>query len=273
MESKKKILWVVSDGTGRTALEVLKAASYQFENPDFEYRTVGEVTSVDRVVDLIDRVKAESGMVVYTLVSGSLRRALHHLCVENHILCVDLFGPVITTLQKFLQKVPLESPGLSYKLNRDYFRMVDAIDFTITHDDGRMLDTADKADIILVGPSRVGKTPLSIYLGYLGWKVANLPVVKGRELPPFIDRCSGRVFCLVIQPTLLQRRRVDRVKKLGDPNIEGYVDLSSINEELEYSRRIADGGNRWPVLDMSFRPVEEIARQIIQLISIENSEG
>jgi len=259
---------VVSDGTGRTALEVLKAASYQFEDSDLEYRMVGGVTSEEQVIGLIDRVKDESGMVVYTIVSDSLRRMIHRLCVDNHILSVDLFGPVITTLQKFLQKVPLESPGLSYKLNRDYFRMVEAVDFTIKHDDGRGLDSVERADIILIGPSRVGKTPLSVYLGYMGWKVSNIPVLLGGKLPESLERFPFKVFSLVIDPVLLQRRRIDRIKKLGDPHIEGYTDLKSINEELAYCRRLAGNGKKWPVLDMSYRPVEDIAREIIQLVSI-----
>jgi regulator of PEP synthase PpsR (kinase-PPPase family) len=268
MEPQKRIVWVISDGTGRTAREVLRAASYQFEDSGLEYRLRGGVTSEAQVIELMDRIREESGMVVYTIVSGDLRRLIHRLCVDHHILAVDLFGPVITTLQKYLQKVPLESPGLSYTLNRDYFRMVDAVDFTIRHDDGSGLESAEQADIILIGPSRVGKTPLSVYLGYLGWKVTNIPIVRGTALPDFIERVSYKVFCLVIDPKLLHRRRVDRIRKLGDPHIKGYTDLDSINEELEYCRRVAGNGRKWPVLDMSFRTVEDIAREIIQLVSI-----
>ena len=263
----KKIVWVVSDGTGRTALEVLKAVSYQFEDPDLEFQTVSDLTSEDMAIELIDRVRRESGMVVFTVVSGALRRLLHRLCVENHILSVDLFGPLITTMQKFLEKVPLERPGLSYQFNRDYFRMVDAVDFTIKHDDGRAAESSENADIILIGPSRVGKTPLAVYLGYMGWKVSNIPIVRGRDLPDFLGRVHYKVFSLTIEPSLLQRRRVDRIKKLGDPHIEGYTELKSINEELEYCRELAGDGKNWPVIDMSYRPVEDIAKEIIQLVS------
>jgi hypothetical protein len=264
----KKIVWVVSSGTGRTALEVLKAVSYQFEDPDLEFRTVSDVTTEERAFELIDRIRRESGMVVFTVVSGTLRRLLHRLCVDNHILSVDLFGPLITTLQKFLEKVPLERPGLSYQFNRDYFRMVDAVDFTIKHDDGRAAESSENADIILIGPSRVGKTPLAVYLGYMGWKVSNFPVVRGRDLPDFLNRVHFKVFSLTIDSSLLQRRRVDRIKKLGDPHIEGYTDLKSINEELDYCRQLAGEGKKWPVIDMSYRPVEDIAKEIIQLVSL-----
>jgi regulator of PEP synthase PpsR (kinase-PPPase family) len=263
MEWQKRIVWIVSDGTGRTAREVLRAASYQFENADLQYRLIGNVTTETGVIELMDRIKEEPGMVVFTIVSHDLRRTLHRLCVENHMLAVDLFGPLVTTLQKYLQKLPLESPGLSYTKNRNYFRMVDAIDFTIRHDDGTGLESAEQADIILLGPSRVGKTPLAVYLGYLGWKVSNIPVVRGSELPDICERVPHKVFCLVIDPVLLRRRRVDRIRKLGDPHISGYTDLESINEELAYCRRIAAHGKKWPVLDMSYRTVEDVAREIM----------
>jgi regulator of PEP synthase PpsR (kinase-PPPase family) len=268
MAKQRKIVWVVSDGTGRTALDVLNAASYQFGDRDFEIKVVGDVSSADKVSDLIDRVVEESGMIVCTIVSGQLRRLIHRLCVDNHILAVDLFGPLITTLQKFLEKVPLETPGLSYKSNRDYFRMVDAVDFTIKHDDGRGMESAEKADIVLIGPSRVGKTPLAVYLGYMGWKVSNIPVVSGGSLPEFLDRIAFKVFCLTIDPVLLQKRRVDRIRKLGDPSIAGYTEIQSITEELEYCRKLSNNGEKWPLLDTSYRTVEDIAKEIIQLVSI-----
>jgi len=162
MNKQKKIVWVVSDGTGRTATQLIKAASYQFELSDIKYKIIKNVVNKKQIFGVIDRVKKETGMVVYTLVSKSNRRVIHRLCVENHILSVDFFGNLISTMEKFLQKVPLELPGLSYKINRDYFRMVDAVEFTVKHDDGASIQNIDNADIILVGPSRVGKTPLSI---------------------------------------------------------------------------------------------------------------
>ncbi len=268
MGNLKKIVWIVSDGTGRTAQQVLQAAAYQFEESTVEFKTVRDVTNEAKIYELIDRVKAESGMIVYTIVSKAHRRLLHQLCIDNHILAVDLFGPLISTMQKFLQMVPLESPGLSYKFNRDYFRMVDAVDFTIKHDDGRGSDTAEKSDIILIGPSRVGKTPLSVYLAYMGWKVSNIPIMMGRELPEYFEKNPYKVFCLVIDPYLLQKRRLERIRKLGDPHIKGYTDLKSINDELEYCRELSNDGKRWPVFDLSYRPIEDIAKEIIGLVSL-----
>ena len=267
MDGEKKIVWIVSDGTGRTALDVLKAASYQFEDPELEFRTLSDVTSEEKACQVIDRVRRESGMIVYTVVSDSLRRVLHRLCMDHHILAVDLFGPLITIMQKFLEKVPLERPGLTYQFNRDYFRMVDAVDFTIKHDDGKSVVSSDRADIILIGPSRVGKTPLAVYLGYMGWKVSNIPVVRGRELPQLLDTIPQKVFSLTIDASLLRRRRADRIRKMGNPHIEGYIDMTVISEELRYCRELADNGRKWPVVDMSYRPVEDIAKEIIQLLS------
>jgi regulator of PEP synthase PpsR (kinase-PPPase family) len=261
-------VWIVSDGTGRTALQLLKAVSYQFEGTAVDYRTVNGVVTEDQIDSFMERVKRESGMVVFTIVSETNRRLLHRLCRENHVLSVDLLGPLIATMQKYLQKVPLEVPGLSQKFNRDYFRMVDAVDFTIKHDDGKSPETAGEADIILVGPSRVGKTPLAIYLAYMGWKVANIPIITGRRPGSGLDAHPYKVFCLIIDAVFLQKRRRDRIQKLGDPNIEGYTDLKSIQAELAYCRSLCDGGRKWPLIDVSYRPIEDIAKEIIQLVSI-----
>jgi len=268
MDNQKKIVWVVSDGTGRTATLVLKAAVYQFENLNIDYRIVQDMTSEDKIIEFINTVKNESGMIVYTVVSKSSRRLLHRLAVENHLLSVDLFGPLIATLQKFLEKVPLERPGLSYKMNRDYFRMVDAVDFTIKHDDSRSLESVDRANIILVGPSRVGKTPLAVYLGYMGWKVANIPIIMGHNPPEILNNIPFKVFCLIIDPVLLQKRRIDRIQKLGDPKISGYTEIKSINDEIDFCKVLAGNGKKWPLIDMSDRPVEDVANEIIQLVSI-----
>jgi len=268
MGDQSNIVWIVSDGTGRTATQLIKAASYQFEPSDIEYRVVQNIVNKSRIFDVIDKVKKETGMIVYTLVSKSGRRLMHRLCIENHILSVDLFGPLIATMGKFLQTVPLEMPGLTYKVNRDYYRIVDAVDFTVKHDDGASSQDIDKADIILIGPSRVGKTPLSVYLAYLGWKVANIPVIKGNELPDILNRNILKIFCLIIDSNLLKIRRVDRIKKLGDPNLAGYTDIKSINEELEYCRKVSLSGKKWPLIDVSYRPIEDIAKEIIQLVGV-----
>jgi regulator of PEP synthase PpsR (kinase-PPPase family) len=262
---EKKIVWVASDGTGRTALQAIKAALYQFGDMEIDLRVVGELTTENKVSDLVKRVKDESGMIVYTIVSETRRRLLHRLADEESILSVDLFGPLIETMEKFFRKVPLESPGLYYNLNRDYYRMVDAVDFTLKHDDGKSPSDIEKADIILIGPSRVGKTPLAVYLAYTGWKVANIPVIPKTPLPETVDKAGARVFCLVIEPEILKKRRVDRIRKLGDPKVDGYTELSSIIHELSYCRKLAGEGKKWPVIDVSKRTVEDVAKQIAQL--------
>jgi regulator of PEP synthase PpsR (kinase-PPPase family) len=267
-KNQNKIVWIVSDGTGRTATQLVKAASYQFENAHIEYRTIIDVTTEKQIEEIVERVKRESGMIVYTIVSKLHRRFLHRLSVENHIMSVDLFGPIVATLQKFLQKVPLEQPGLTQKINQNYYRMVDALDFSICHDDGKALESVDEADIVIIGPSRVGKTPLSVYLAYMGWKVANIPVIANSNPTKSLNLIPFKVFCLIIDPTFLQKRRIDRIKKLGDPKISGYTDLKSINEEIEYCREISQDGKKWPLIDVTYKPIEDIAKEIIQLVSL-----
>ena len=265
MPDEKKIVWVASDGTGRTALQTIKAALYQFGDVEIDYRVVGNLTTEDKVTGLVKRVKDESGMIVHTIVSETRRRLMHRLAVENSIPSVDLFGPLIETMEKFFRKVPLESPGLSYNLNRDYYRMVDAVDFTLKHDDGKSPPDIEEADIILVGPSRVGKTPLAVFLAYTGWKVANIPVIPQTPLPEAVHKAGAKVFCLVIEPEMLKKRRVDRIRRLGNPKVDGYTELSSIIHELSYCRQLAEEGKKWAVIDVSNRTVEDVAKQIVQL--------
>jgi regulator of PEP synthase PpsR (kinase-PPPase family) len=268
MEEQRKILWIVSDGTGRTVQQVIKAALYQFGDMDIEYKIVREVTTEEKIIDVIEQVKRESGMIVYTIVSEANRRLMDRLSVENHILSVDLLGPLLSTLQKFFQKVPIETPGLTFLRNRDYFRMVDAVDFTIKHDDGASISDIDKADIILVGPSRVGKTPLAIYLAYMGWKVANIPLIKGNPLPEVLDRIRLKVFCLIVEPEMLRMRRTERIKRLGDPEIKGYTERSIILQELQHCREVSEDGRKWALLDISHRTIEDQAKEIIRLVSL-----
>jgi regulator of PEP synthase PpsR (kinase-PPPase family) len=268
MEEEQKILWIVSDGTGRTVHQVIKAALYQFANIDIEYRFLREVRTEEKIFEVIERVKRESGMIVYTIVSESNRRLMHRLSVENHILSVDLFGPLLSTLQKFFQKVPIETPGLTFMRNRDYFRMVDAVDFTIKHDDGASVSDIDRADIILIGPSRVGKTPLAVYLAYMGWKVANIPLIWGNPLPEVLERIRFKVFCLIIEPAMLRLRRAERIRKLGDPEIEGYTEQATIMRELQHCREISQDGKKWALIDISYKTIEDQAKEIIRLVSI-----
>ncbi len=148
-------------------------------------------------------------------------------------------------------------------MNRDYYRMVDAVDFTIRHDDGLSPDTIECADIILIGPSRVGKTPLAVYLAYMGWKVANVPILTNQNPPEVLGKVPYKVFCLILDPVQLQRRRIERIKRLGDPDIRGYTELASINKEIAFCREISEDGKKWPLIDMSYRPVEDIAKEII----------
>jgi hypothetical protein len=265
MSEKRPIVWVVSDGTGRTALQMIRAVAYQFEGVDLDVRVVPEVASAERITGFLDRAAGEPDLVVFTMVSEEHRRLLKEGAGRRGLVTVDLFDTLINGMQAFLKAPPLEIPGLSNQKNADYFRMIDAVDFTVKHDDGRMLETAGEADIVLVGPSRVGKTPLALYLANQGWKVANVPLVPGRP-PAGLDGLE-RVVCIVIEHNLLQRRRRERMRRLGNPLITGYTDVESIQEELRFCYKQA-GERGWPVLDASYRPNEDIAHQVLKRLGL-----
>lgn len=256
------IVWIASDGTGRTAVQIVRSVSYQFER-ELDFRVVSEVETEDAIVDLIERVDREPGLLVYTIVSESNRELLRTLAAHRGLRTVDLFEPLISQLQQWLRMEPLEIPGLSQLRNADYFRMIDAVDFTVKHDDGRMLETIGESDLVLTGPSRAGKTPLALYLANLGWKVANVPLTgPDFQPPPELDKLE-QVFCILTEPNLLQRRRRERVRRLGDPLIRGYSDIGSIRREIEACREAARSRG-WTVIDVSYRPVEDTAHRVLE---------
>jgi regulator of PEP synthase PpsR (kinase-PPPase family) len=144
--------------------------------------------------------------------------------------------------------------------------MVDAVDFTIRHDDGRGVEDVEAADIVLIGPSRVGKTPLAVYLAYMGWKTANIPVLLGIPMPVALDRIRFKVFSLVVSADILRKRRIDRLRKISAPQIEGYTEIREIERELQYGRELSEHGRKWAIVDMSDRTVEDVSKEIVRLL-------
>ena len=173
-------IFVLSDGTGQTGKHVLEAALIQFDLPVMIIR-IPHVRTVDQVNELVADAARGHSMIVYTLVSVELRQAVHIAAMERGVIVVDLLGGLLSKLQDFLHRTPWGRPGLLYQTDAGYYQRVDAMEFTVQHDDGQKVDDLDEADLVLVGPSRTSKTPVSFYLAYRGWKVANVPIVLGHR--------------------------------------------------------------------------------------------
>ncbi|KAF2587420.1 hypothetical protein F2Q70_00034735 [Brassica cretica] len=221
-------------------------------------------------MEIIKQAAIEGAMVMYTLADPSMAEAAMRACKLWSISSLDILGPITDAISSHLGANPSGlSRGVSNSsLNEDYFKRIEAIEFTIKHDDGALPENLEKADIVLVGVSRTGKTPLSTYLAQKGYKVSNVPIVNGVDLPRTLFEVDSRkVFGLMINPVVLQGIREARAKSLGlGSGFEiKYSELRSVREELEHAKRIFAENPSWPVIEVTERAIEETAAVVLRL--------
>jgi [pyruvate, water dikinase]-phosphate phosphotransferase / [pyruvate, water dikinase] kinase len=258
-------LHVISDSTGETAVRLVLALEAQFPDTEFEVVRHPRVETADDVQLAVSRTKDRPAVIVYTLVDQTLRATMHELCRRDGLHCCDLLGQPIEEVAAVAGKAARMESGRRPPLDSQYFKRMEAIEFAVKYDDGLGVGLAD-ADIVLVGVSRTSKTPLSMYLGYLGYKVANVPIVREVEPPKGlfeIDR--AKIVGLTIDPERLAEIREHRVRSMGAPRRK-YADLEAVFEELETAQRI-HRRLRCPVIDVSELSVEETAMRIIRLVA------
>ncbi len=267
-EDKKAFVYIISDGTGETAVVMTRAAVVHYSKFDFHIFRNKNVRTESQVDSVINEAFKKGALIVHTVVSPSLRKYLEEKAAEKNLLQVDLLGPLLERLDLFLnvQNNDREA-GKLHSVDETYFRRVEAIEFSVRHDDGKISVDLDRADIVLVGISRTSKTPLSLFLGYKGWKVANIPLVKGTPLPKELFEIDQRkIVGLTIEPDSLQRIRQSRLEKFGqDPGGE-YARLDNIYEEIEYAKVIFQKNKRWPVFNVTDRALEETASEITRIV-------
>ncbi|MEW6325870.1 MAG: pyruvate, water dikinase regulatory protein [Nitrospirota bacterium] len=259
-------LFVASDATGETAEKVVNAALSQFGKPNLLVTRHTDIRTEAQVISLIDEAASKEALVVYTIISPQLRTLLHRRAVRLKVGAIDLMGNLLTHLAAHLHRSPLSQPGLLHKIDADYFRRIDAVDFAVKHDDGQSPQTLHEADIVLVGVSRTTKTPLSIYLARDGWKVANVPLVYGIEPPAELFTINQRrIFGLTIDPQRLAHIRKARLRHL--PVRVGmaleYADMDYILKETAYSKELFAQHPGWRILDVTGRAVEEVANDVL----------
>lgn len=264
-----RTIFIVSDGTGETAATMIRAALVQYQDHAVNIVRCKNVRSEAQIENLLDEVAEKKGFVVYTVVSVVLRRKIIELTEKKNIPSVDLLGSLLAGLDQFFEVTSshhLEA-GLLRSVNEDYFRRIEAIEFTVKHDDGKETRDLENADIVLVGISRTSKTPLSIFLSHKGWKVANIPLVLGVPIPEELFKIDQRkIVGLVIDIEKLSKIRRNRLDKFGDSAGE-YAAVDYIQKEIEYSRELFKKNKKWPVFDVTERALEETAAEIIRLVS------
>jgi regulator of PEP synthase PpsR (kinase-PPPase family) len=267
MNERSLPIYIVSGGTGASGEQVVHTVLAQFPDAQVPVSTMPHVRHPAQVDDVVARAKADGGTIVHTLVDGALRRLLLRRARERGVVAIDLMGPLLERLATIVGQEPLGHPGLYRRLNQAYFERIAAIDFAMVHDDGQARQGWPEAEIVLTGVSRVGKTPLSMNLAVLGWKVANVPLVPGVDPPgELLELDRRRVFGLTIDPSRLVFHRQQRRRHLGAPGLEAYTDVSAIYEELEAAVQVFRRGG-FTVIDVTDRPIEASVSQIIELIT------
>ncbi|WP_074033361.1 pyruvate, water dikinase regulatory protein [Exiguobacterium sp. AT1b] len=260
----KQLVFVVSDSVGETCELVVRAASIQFHENAIDTLRIPFVEDEQTIIDVVTQAKAQHAIIAFTLVNEEHRALLMKLGEEHQVKTVDLLGDLLDVLAVQLKEAPREKPGLIYRLDDDYFRKIEAMEFAVKYDDGRDPRGLKKADIVLVGVSRTSKTPLSQYLALKRYKVANVPLVpESRPPEELFDLPAERCVGLIISPEKLISIRMERLKSLGLKPEADYAQLERINRELEYARGIYERIG-CDVIDVTNKAVEETAGIILR---------
>lgn len=261
------IIYIISDSVGETAESVIKAGLSQFTIDDYHFKRVRYVENQETIDETLKNVIEDNGLIGFTLVDPQLRDYLSMQAKKMNIEAIDIMGPVLKSLEHVLQESPLLKPGLVHKLDEDYFKRVEAIEFAVKFDDGQDPRGIMQADIVLIGVSRTSKTPLSQYLALKCLKVANIPIVPEIDPPAELFKIdSSKCIGLNISPEKLNEIRKERLKALGLEDQAIYANIQRINEELEYFDRIVDQIG-CEVVDVSSKAVEEISNTILHIIN------
>jgi regulator of PEP synthase PpsR (kinase-PPPase family) len=260
-------IFIISGGAGALGKHVARIALSQFPGPNPQVIVIPQVCSHQQVAEAVDQVVARRGIIIHTMVDPHMRQALIELAQKRQVTAIDTIGDPLAELTVVLNRPPLGQPGLFQGEHDTYLERISAIEYTVDHDDGRSPHELEQADVVLTGISRVGKTPLSIYLSVLGWKVANVPLVIDVQPPRElfeIDR--RRVIGLTIDVEVLTQHRRWRQEAFSWRAGNAYSDTEALYAEVEYARRIFRRGE-FSVINVTNKPIEESADQVIAMIS------
>lgn len=260
-------IFVVSGGMGTTGEQLARTALAQFEGVEASIAVVPGIRTAVEVRDAVKRAAESDALVIHTLVDRELRAVLKRAASARHVVEVDAMGPVLDQVSNLLARLPAGRPGLYRKVREDYFRRIEAIEFAVRHDDGRYPNELSGAEIILIGVSRAGKTPLSMYLAMRGFKTANVPLVNGIEPPQeLFEVPRGRVVGLTLDPERLVTFRRKRQGGLGGGAPQAYSDPREVLHDLEHARTVFRKG-RFTNLDVTSKPIEESANEVVAAVA------
>ncbi len=260
-----KHIYIFSDSTSETGERIVRATLSQFDHAGIHVHKKSHLRTLDDISKAIGSVARNPGLILFTLVDMKHAEYLRVEAESLGIKAIDLITPVLNELKAFLDLPAKHLPGLLYRLNEDYLRRMEAINFTVAHDDGQLAKDLPVADIVLVGLSRTSKTPLSMYLAHRGYKVANIPLVPDVEPPQELFQIDqNRIAGLTISVERLVSIRMSRLSKLGHNIRDSYANFDRVEAEQAYFRQLLRKNPRWMLIDMTNKAIEEAAGEIMK---------
>ncbi len=260
-------IFVVSDSTGETAEKVARAAISQFSVSDVHLKRFLQVDSALKIREIITEAAQKKAIVVFTLVKNELRNIMLEESNNCGVSSIDIIGPVLNSISAILHSQPEYKPGLLHRINDEYFKRVDALEFAVKHDDGQRIDEIADTDALVLGVSRTSKTPLCLFLAQRGFKAANIPIINSQKLDDIVYNIpKEKIFGLVSDPFRVSNLRKERLKRMGIPFSPEYTSKEAIQEEIEHSRKIFNEIGAL-VIDVTDKSIEEVAADIISHIN------
>ena len=272
--SEKYNVYLISDSTGETLDRIFLSLKSQFENFEYnkkEFVFVRTEQQINKILKECEEIR--NSIILYTIVETKLAKYLSDESEKKNIPCFGILGNLILTFSKLLNQKASHKPSAQHVLDADYYKRIEAIQFTMSHDDGKKSDDIENSDIVLLGVSRTGKTPTSIYLANRGYKTMNIPLVLNQEIPQKLKlgEIKACVIGLYADPSRLSDIRRNRVNIMNERNLPNYTDLSSIKNEIEDSKKVFKKYN-WPAIDVTRKSIEETAASILKIHDIQKNK-
>ncbi len=272
--TEKYNVYLVSDSTGETLDRIFLSLKSQFTNFEYkkkEYVFVRTEQQINKIIK--DCINVENSIILYTIVETKLAKYISNKSEENKIPCFNILGNLILTFSKLLNQKATHTPSAQHVLDDEYYKRIEAIQFTMSHDDGKKTTDVEKTDIVLLGVSRTSKTPTSIYLANRGFKTMNIPLIPGQNIPESLKSPSLKacVIGLIADSSRLSDIRRNRVAIMNDKDMSSYTDIELIKKEVEESKKLFKKYN-WPIIDVTRKSVEETAASVIKILEIRKSK-
>ena len=268
--NEKYNVYLVSDSTGETLDRIFLSLKSQFSNFEYDKKEFAFVRTEQQIDKIIKEcAKVQNSIILYTIVETKLAKYISNVSEKNGVPCFGILGNLILSFSKLLNQKAIHKPSAQHVLDEDYYKRIEAIQFTMSHDDGKKLDDVSQSDIVLLGVSRTSKTPTSIYLANRGYKTINIPLVLDQKIPEDLksERNKSCVVGLVADPERLADIRRNRVAIMKESNIKEYTDLDYIKEEVNKSKKLFKKYD-WPIIDVTRKSVEETAASILKIFEI-----